>query len=83
MYNRGIYSNDGGMWHLTFCNKQVDEVESNSMRTGKLYTRQLSMGTGYSQEPLHYLDGSTVFLFAGLGIAGKMKASVLTSRTEQ
>ncbi len=36
-----------------------------------------------SQEPLLYLDGSTVFLYAGLRIANKMKASVLTSRTEQ
>ena len=34
------------------------------------------------QETL-YLDGSTVFLFAGLRIASRMKASVLTSRTEQ
>ncbi len=32
-----------------------------------------------TQEPLLYLDGSTVFLYAGLRIARKMKASVLTS----
>ena len=35
------------------------------------------------QEPLLYLDGSTVFLYAGLRIAHKMKANVLTSRTKQ
>ena len=32
------------------------------------------------QEPLLYLDGGTGFLFAGLRIASKTKASVLTSR---
>ena len=37
----------------------------------------------HSQEPLLYLDGSTVFLYAGMGIARKMEASVLTSRMEQ
>ncbi len=35
------------------------------------------------QEPLLYLDDSTVFLYAGLWIASKMKPSVLTSRMEQ
>ncbi len=37
----------------------------------------------FPQEPLLYLDRSTVFLYAGLRIAIKMKARVLTSRTEQ
>ncbi len=37
----------------------------------------------YTKELLFYLDGSTVFLYASLRIASKMKASVLTSRTEQ
>ena len=35
------------------------------------------------QEPLLYLNANTVFLYAGLRIASKMMASVLTSRTEQ
>ncbi len=38
---------------------------------------------GQPQESLLYLNGSTVFLYAGLRIASKMKASVLTSRMEQ
>ena len=36
-----------------------------------------------TQELFLHLDGNTVFLYAGLRIASKMKASVLTSRMEQ
>ncbi len=43
----------------------------------------LGLNENSMQEPLLYLDGSTVFLFPGLQIASKMKTSVLTSRTEQ
>ncbi len=41
------------------------------------------LGPYHAQERLLYLEGSTVFLFAGLWFASKMKASMLTSRTEQ
>ncbi len=41
------------------------------------------MGIKISQDLLLYLDDSTVFLFACLRIASKMKANVLTSRMEK
>ncbi len=52
-----------------------------SIREGLLLERICTTGKNryntiiVMQEPLLYLDGSTVFLFAGLQIASKMKAS--------
>ena len=55
----------------------VDVIASKSRKRATKFQHK------QSQEPLLYLDGRNVFLYACLLIASKMKASVLTSRTEQ